>query len=151
MQLDETDFRIIRLLQEDAKMPLEKISEILKIPKSTIAYRIKKLEYSGVIKGYYAYVDPMALNLDYVIISLIKAKYGREYHVNLGEKLSKLPGVWGVYFVLGDTDFVVLARYRNRDEFMKGFLEKVMEMPEIERSSTQVVTRIFKERPYVII
>lgn len=149
--MDEIDINILKLLQKNAKYSLEEISEELKIPKSTVAYRIKRLESLGIIKGYYAQIDPNALNLDYVVISLIKAKYGKDYHVNLGSKLAELPGVWGVYFVLGEIDFIVMARYRNREEFMRNFLEKLMNMPEIERSNTQVVVKIIKESPNMVI
>ena len=149
--MDEIDLKILALLQKNAKYSLDEISKELKIPKSTVSYRIKKLESSGVIKGYYAQIDPTALNLDYVIISLVKAKYGKDYHINLGNKLASLPGVFAVYFVLGDIDFVVLGRYRNREDFMKNFLERVMAMPEIERTSTQVVVKILKEAPNQVI
>ncbi|MEJ2777204.1 Lrp/AsnC family transcriptional regulator, partial [Sulfolobaceae archaeon RB850M] len=138
MQLDEIDLKILRIIQNNSKYPLEKIAEEVKIPKSTVAYRIKKLEKIGVIKGYFTYIDPSSLNIDYLVITMVRAKYGKDYHESLGMKLSQLPGVWGVYFVLGDIDFIVLARYKNREDFMKNYLEKLINMPEIERTSTHV-------------
>ncbi|WP_338598732.1 Lrp/AsnC family transcriptional regulator [Sulfolobus tengchongensis] len=149
--IDNVDLRILKLLQKNAKYSLNDMAKELKIPKSTLAYRIKRLENLGIIKGYYTQIDPTALNLDYVVISLIKAKYGKDYHIRLGSKLGELPGVWGVYFVLGEIDFIVMARYKNREEFMENFLEKLMSMPEIERSSTQVVVKIIKESPNLVI
>jgi Lrp/AsnC family leucine-responsive transcriptional regulator len=151
MELDNIDLKILKIIQEDAKFPLEKMTDILKIPKSTIAYRVKKMEKSGIIRGYHASIDPSSINLDYVIISLIKTKYGKDYHNILGKKLSELKGVWGVYFVLGDNDFIAMARYKNREDFMKNYLERLMDMPEIERTNTQVVAKIIKETPYMVI
>ncbi|AAY81429.1 ArsR family transcriptional regulator [Sulfolobus acidocaldarius] len=151
MELDEIDIKILKILQENAKQSLEDMSEMLKLPKSTIAYRIKRLESQGIIKGYYAHIDPYALDQDYIVITFVRAKYGKDYHLNLGSKLAEIPGVWGVYFVLGDTDFVVMARYKNREEFMKNFLEKLMSMPEIERTSTQIVVKTIKEAPNIVI
>lgn len=151
MELDDVDLKILKIIQNDAKYPLEKIAEEVKVPKSTVAYRIKKMEKMGVIKGYFTYVDPASLNLDYLVITLVRARYGKDYHDSLGKKLSQLPGVWGVYFVLGDMDFVVLARFKNREDFMKNFLEKLINMPEIERTSTHVVAKVYRETPYVTI
>ncbi|MFP3202972.1 MAG: Lrp/AsnC family transcriptional regulator [Sulfolobus sp.] len=151
MQLDEIDLKILRIIQNNSKYPLEKIAEEVKIPKSTVAYRIKKLEKIGVIKGYFTYIDPSSLNIDYLVITMVRAKYGKDYHESLGMKLSQLPGVWGVYFVLGDIDFIVLARYKNREDFMKNYLEKLINMPEIERTSTHVVAKVFKETPYILL
>lgn len=151
MELDDTDLKILKMIQGDAKFPLEKMADILRIPKSTIAYRIKKMEKSGIIRGYFTSIDPSSIKLDYVIISLVKAKYGKDYHDILGKKLSELPGVWGVYFVLGDNDFIVMGRYKTREDFMKNYLERLMDMPEIERTNTQVVAKTIKETPYVVI
>ncbi|QIW23834.1 Lrp/AsnC family transcriptional regulator [Sulfolobus sp. S-194] len=149
--MDEIDLRILKILQKDAKCSLEDLSTELKIPKSTVAYRIKKLESLNIIRGYYAQIDPTALDLDYIVISSVRVKYGKDYHTELGSKIASIPGVWGVYFVLGDTDFIVIARYRNREEFMKNYLERLTSMPEVERSSTQVVVKIIKESPNMVI
>ncbi|WP_286188764.1 Lrp/AsnC family transcriptional regulator [Sulfolobus sp. S-194] len=77
------------------------------------------MEKDGVIKGYYAYINPASLNLDYMVITSVKAKYGKNYHVELGNKLAQILGVWGVYFVLGGYDFIVMSRYKTREEFME--------------------------------
>nr|2PMH_A Chain A, 150aa long hypothetical transcriptional regulator [Sulfurisphaera tokodaii str. 7]2YX7_A Chain A, 150aa long hypothetical transcriptional regulator [Sulfurisphaera tokodaii] len=149
--MDEIDLRILKILQYNAKYSLDEIAREIRIPKSTLSYRIKKLEKDGVIKGYYAYINPASLNLDYIVITSVKAKYGKNYHVELGNKLAQIPGVWGVYFVLGDNDFIVMARYKTREEFMEKFLERVMSIPEVERASTQVVVKIIKESPNIVI
>jgi len=141
----------LKILQYNAKYSLDEIAREIRIPKSTLSYRIKKLEKDGVIKGYYAYINPASLNLDYIVITSVKAKYGKNYHVELGNKLAQIPGVWGVYFVLGDNDFIVMARYKTREEFMEKFLERVMSIPEVERTSTQVVVKIIKESPNIVI
>nr|2EFO_A Chain A, 150aa long hypothetical transcriptional regulator [Sulfurisphaera tokodaii str. 7]2EFP_A Chain A, 150aa long hypothetical transcriptional regulator [Sulfurisphaera tokodaii] len=149
--MDEIDLRILKILQYNAKYSLDEIAREIRIPKSTLSYRIKKLEKDGVIKGYYAYINPASLNLDYIVITSVKAKYGKNAHVELGNKLAQIPGVWGVYFVLGDNDFIVMARYKTREEFMEKFLERVMSIPEVERTSTQVVVKIIKESPNIVI
>jgi|GEM_PF-5651056 DNA-binding Lrp family transcriptional regulator len=37
MELDEVDLKILKIIQNDAKYPLEKIAEEVKVPKSTVA------------------------------------------------------------------------------------------------------------------
>jgi len=82
----------------------------------------------------------------YIAITLVRAKYGPGYHEKVGDKISKLPGVWAVYFVFGETDFVVLSRTDSREEFMRT-LEQIMSMEEIERTSTMIVAKVIKEDP----
>ncbi len=142
--LDEIDAGILRILQEDCRTPLDQIADRLRVPKSTIHYRIKRLESEGIIEGYYARVNHAKLGRDYVTATFIRAKYGPGYHEKAGQKLSKISGVWGVYFILGENDFILMSRSNNREDYLQK-LEKIMNMPEIERTSTQVIAKVIKE------
>lgn len=118
------------------------------VPKSTLHYRIKRLEKEGVIGGYYAKVDPLKLGYDYVAVVLVKARYGPNYHEKLGKKIAKISGVWGVYYVLGEYDFIVLIRAKDREDYMNK-LELMSSMPDIERTNTQVAAKVLVEDPRV--
>lgn len=146
IRLDDIDIKILKVLQEDCRVTLDQMSKMLNVPKSTLHYRIKRLEKVGVIEGYYAKLNPAKLGKEYIAVTLVRAKYGPGYHKKVGERLSKLPGVWGVYFVLGETDFVVLTRANSRKDFMKT-LEQMINSKEIERTSTMAVVEIIKEDP----
>lgn len=95
--LDALDLGILEILQKDCRTPLEEIAQKLKGTKSTIHYRIKKLEAEGVIEGCYAKVDPAKLGKDFMTITLIRAKYGPSFHTKVGNMLTQTPGVIGVY------------------------------------------------------
>jgi len=146
--LDEIDIGILEILQKDCRTPLEQIANKLGIPKSTVHYRIKRLETEEIIEGYYAKIDATKLGKDYITISFIRAKYGPSYHEKVGKMVAQIPGVWAVYFTFGETDFIVLTRSDNREDFMEK-LEKIISMQQIERTSTQVVARVIKEDPRV--
>jgi len=147
-ELDELDIQILKILQEDCRMTLDKISSKLRVPRSTIHYRIRRLERLGIIEGYYAKLNPEKLGKEYITITLVRAKYGPGYHEKVGEELAKLPGVWGVYFVLGDNDFVVLTRTNSRQDFLK-VLGAMTNIEGVERTSTMAVVKIVKEDPRV--
>lgn len=146
--LDEIDKRILEILQKDCRTPLKQIANKLGVPKSTVHYRIKRLEAEEIIEGYYAKVDAAKLGKDFVTITFVRTKYGPSYHKKVGELLAQIPGVWAIYFVFGETDFVVLAKSDNSKDFMEK-LEKVMNMQQIERSNTQVVAKVIKEDPTI--
>jgi DNA-binding Lrp family transcriptional regulator len=148
MVLDKTDRQLLRIVQEDSRVPLQKIARRLGIPKSTVHYRIGRLEREGIIEGYYAKLNASSLGYDYLAVVLVRAKYGPRYHKKVGLQLSKLPGVSAVYYVLGDYDFIVLIRAINRDDYMRK-LERLSNMKDIERTSTQVVGKVVKEDPTI--
>jgi len=146
--LDKVDKVLLRILQRDSRIPLQKVAKMLGIPKSTVHYRIGRLERDNIIEGYYARLNAARLGYDYLALVLVKAKYGPQYHKKVGKKLSKIPGVWAVYYVLGDYDFAVLIRATDRDDYMQK-LERLSDMSDIERTNTQIVGRVIKEDPRI--
>ena len=145
-RLNKLDIQILRLLQKNSRQPLEKMSQELCVPKSTIYYRIGKLEQDGVIEGYYSKINPSKLGLDFTAIILIRAKLGPQFHKKLGKVLAQIPGVSTVFFLFGEIDFFVIVRARNRaDFFLK--IEKLYNIPEIERANSVIVAKIIKDDP----
>lgn len=147
-RLDDLDLAILKILQEDCRKNIGEISEILRIPKSTVHYRINRLEKLGFIEGCYAKVNPEKLGRSLVAITLVRAKYRPGYHEKVGDKIKDLPGVWAVYFVFGETDFVVLLRVGDVGGLMK-VIEQMMNMEEIERTSTMIVAKVIREDPKI--
>ena len=88
-------------------------------------------------------IDPERIGQDLHIIIKIRAKYGKRYKQNVGEKLAKIPGVWAVFFVFGDEDFIVHARGRNRSDLVR-MVESFTDMEEIERTSSVIVGEVIK-------
>ena len=143
---DEIDLKILRMLQLDARITREQIAEKLKMSKSAVQYRIKKLESAGIIEGYYAKISPSKMGKDYQAITMVRAKFAPAYHEKLGRQLASLPGVWAVYFTFGDNDFVMLTRGVAREDLLNS-VEKMTKLEGIERTSTQIVVKTIKEDP----
>ena len=142
--LDETDSIILNILQKNCRISNNDIAKKVGLPKSTVQYRIKRLEKDGIIEGYRAHVNSEKIGKDYITITFVQAKYGKENYEKVGKVLAKIPGVFVVYFILGKHDFVVLCNSNNRDDFMKK-LDILYNMPEVERSNTTVVMKTIKE------
>lgn len=52
MQIDETDRRLISLLQENARLPVATLARRMKLARTTVQARLERLEKSEVIQGY---------------------------------------------------------------------------------------------------
>jgi Lrp/AsnC family leucine-responsive transcriptional regulator len=133
--IDEVDRKILKLLSSDGSISFQEIATRLSISKSTVHNRVKALQESGVIKGIHAILDPEKLGNTITAISLIRGKYGPKYSENIGKAIAQIKGVWAVYFVMGDVDFIVLIRCRTREE-LAGIIEKMTRTEGVERSST---------------
>ena len=95
-----------------------------------------------------ARIDPIKVGKDILAVSLINGKYGSDVSKKLGDKLAKIPGVWAVYYLLGNIDFAVLLRASTREE-LKNIIDGIMKIDEVEKSNTYLVLERIKEDPRV--
>lgn len=75
-KLDKTDKIILNILQENAKTPQKEIADKVYLSTPTVSARIEKMEKEGIIMGYYAQVNPVALG--YHIKALINLEVSPE-------------------------------------------------------------------------
>ena len=112
--LDEIDKKIIKVLQDDARTSLRKISELVKVSLGTVSNRVKKMEKNGVIKGYSVILDPDQIGWELNVVIGLRIQKGRL--IEIQEKIAKDSRVHGVYDVTGDFDSMVIARAKNRKD-----------------------------------
>ena len=65
IDIDDTDKEILKILCEDARIPIVKIAERLGMSAKVVAYKIKKLEKSKIIEGYRPLIDHNRLGYTY--------------------------------------------------------------------------------------
>lgn len=142
--LDETDRRILSVLQRDARTSMRKISEEVGVSLGTVSNRVRKLEGTGVIRGYAVLLDPEKIGWDLNVVIGLRIQKGRL--IEIQEKIAKDPRVYGVYDVTGDFDSMVVARARDRSD-LDDLSKNVMSVDGVERSVTHLVLNTVKESP----
>ena len=142
--LDETDRRILSVLQRDARTSMRKISEEVGVSLGTVSNRVHKLEEAGVIQGYTVLLDPEKIGWDLNVVIGLRIQKGRL--IEIQEKIAKDPRVYGVYDVTGDFDSMVVARARDRSD-LDELIKNVMSVDGVERSVTRLVLNTVKESP----
>ena len=143
-KLDEIDIKILNALQDNSEISFESLGKGLGVSKSTIHYRVMNLKEKGIIKKFTAIVDPEKVGMGILAVSLIRAHYNPGYVEYIGDKLKNIQGVWGVYFLIGEHDFVVLIRAKDKEDLNR-IVETFISMKEIERSNTHVIIKKIKE------
>lgn len=144
--LDELDVAILRELQKECRITLEDVASKVGAPASTVHYRLKRLEKAKILEGYYAKVNPEKLDMEYITVIHLRVDLAPGSYDTIGGELAKIPGVWAVYLILGDFDFLVMTRSKDRDAFMS-ILDRVLRVKGIRQSSTSVVGKLIKEDP----
>ena len=140
--IDETDRKIIRVLQKDGRASLRKISEEVGVALGTVSNRVNRMESSGIITGYSVRLDPERVGWSLNVVIGLRIEKGRL--IEIQEKISRDYRVCGVYDVTGDYDSMVIARAKDREDF-DDLIKNVMSVDGIERSLTQLVLNTVKE------
>jgi len=141
MYIDKIDEKILKNLMVDARISARQLALKLGMSTVTILSRIKKLEKAKIIKGYTALIDHEKIGYDLTAIIEVVAN---KNIVDIEEKLSKIENVCGVYDITGNTDTVIIAKFKERNE-LSNFVKSLSSMANVENTITHVVLNTTKE------
>ena len=142
MNLDQTDERILKNLMVDARLSARQLGIKLGISTVTILSRIKKLEKEKIIRGYTALIDHEKLGYNLTAIIEIIAKKNKI--IDIEAELSKIENVCGVYDITGNTDTLIIAKFKSRSELSE-FVKGLSSIPNIEKTITHLVLNTAEE------
>ena len=142
--LDDTDRRIIEVLERDARTSLRGIAEEVGVSLGTVSNRVKKLEDNGVIKDYGVILDSEKVGWNLNVVIGLRIQKGRL--IEIQEKIARDNRVYGVYDVTGEFDSMVIARAVDRSD-LDDLSKNVLSMDGVVRSVTHLVLNTVKEGP----
>jgi DNA-binding Lrp family transcriptional regulator len=138
--LDRTDRAIVALMQENARRSNKELAAAVGIAASTCSERVRRLEDTGILRGYTAEVDPAALGIGMRAVLAIRLRRHNASEVDtFRDHVLSMPEVVQVLHVTGGTDFLVQVVVRNathlRDLAVSGFTS----LPEVAHIETSLV------------
>lgn len=142
MQLDGTDFKILKALTSDARLSSRQIAKQCDVSIGTALSRTKKMEDEGVIKGYTALLDQEKLGYELTVLTEITVSKGRL--LEMENEIARIPNVCCVYDLTGLPDAAIIAKFKSREELSK-FTKHLLSLPYVERTNTHVVLTTIKE------
>jgi DNA-binding Lrp family transcriptional regulator len=126
----------------DARLSARQLGMKLGISTVTILSRIKKLEQEKIIKGYTALIDHEKLG--YTLTAIIEIIAKKNKIIDIENELSKIENVCGVYDITGNTDSLIIAKFKSRGELSE-FVKGLSSIPNVENTVTHVVLNTAKE------
>lgn len=103
--LDATDRRILRLLQENARISYSELGRTVGLTPPAAAERVRRLESRGIITGYHAHLD--LAKAGYGIVAFIRLNSPVELGKQLSELVREIPEVLEFHHVTGSEGFVM--------------------------------------------
>jgi DNA-binding Lrp family transcriptional regulator len=144
--IDAFDRKILALLQADARLTNNDLSERVNLSASQCSRRRQRLEEEGLIRGYRAVLDRDRLGFPLVnIISVTLATHNRDNARRFAELLARLPEVLEAHALTGEMDYfvkVVTPDLKSLAEFVNDVL---LPHESVQHVKTSIVLQTLKE------
>ncbi len=140
--MDETDKKIIELLQQDGRMEDVEVARNIGISHDTVKRRRKKLEDAGYI-NIQANINPRRFgytNVFYLGITLVPGIDVRK----IAEKLASMKEFFFVALSLGPTHSIIAACIAREQLILNKLVEELRTWKEIEKIETNILYEVLK-------
>ncbi|MBU6466502.1 Lrp/AsnC family transcriptional regulator [Simplicispira hankyongi] len=105
IQLDNKAWLLLQALQADGRAPLKALADATGLSMPATAERLKRLQESGVIRGYQAQVEPAAVG--YGVRAIVGIHVPQPGKRALLDRLAELPEVLECHHVAGEDSYVM--------------------------------------------
>jgi Lrp/AsnC family leucine-responsive transcriptional regulator len=144
--LDETDKRILRILQEDGRRRNTDLADAIGMTPAPCLRRVKALEDSGLIRKYVALLDPPLAGQTLTVIVEVKLASQTIERIKAFEKaVLTLPNVLECYLVTGDWDYVLKIIVRDLDEFQNFLVQRLTSLREVQSLKSTIAMKCVKQ------
>ena len=162
IEMDAIDRRILTILQENGRLSNQEIAERVNLSPSPCLRRIRRLEESGVIRGYVALLDAQQLGLDllaYVNVRLEKRSVptisprGDGTPVRAGATHADLfcaavqtwPEVVACHAMTGDMDYLLRVQVQDMAHFSRFVQDRLLHHSSVIDVRSSFSLETFKE------
>ena len=144
--LDPTDWRILRLLQEDAKYTNKEIAARLGMTTTPVFERIKRLEETGAVKKYVALLNREQLGLRILAFCNVSLKeHSQPYLKQFEDEVLSLREVASCYHLAGFYDYLLKVIVKDMTEYQDFIVNKLAALDNIGKVQSSFVMTPIKE------
>ena len=140
--LDSIDQRILNVLRVDGRISMLDLAERVGLSPTPCARRVRRLEESGVIKGYGAQIDPKALGLTVSVLCQVRlAQHGTEGTRQFLTAVARHPEITECLLVAGSVDYVLRIWVRDIDALGTFIRDVLQTIPAVIETTTMVILK----------
>jgi Lrp/AsnC family leucine-responsive transcriptional regulator len=138
---DATDWRILDILQENARTSINEMAGALNLSVEETSSRVRRMEEDGVITGYRAEINPRKAGYNISAIISVSTD-GASHDQIINDALANNPEVTSCWSVTGASDFMIEAHVPSLE-----FLEELLnDLARHGRLTTSIVLPRYGQR-----
>lgn len=140
LRLDDTDRRLLRVLQADGRISNAELAERCRLSPSACSDRVRRLRDGGFITGFVAVLDPQKVGRGVLIfVEVVLDRTTPEVFDTFAEAARRAPDVLECHMVAGGFDYLIKARVRDFAEYRKFLGEVLTQIPGVRETRTYAV------------
>lgn len=142
MELDATDLRILRALQDDPEGSIEAIGRAAGLSHTPCWRRMRRMQEAGIIKGRTYVFDEKAVGLSMTVITMIKlSRHDEASLTDFEREAARLTEIVECYLVTGQYDFALTVVTRDIHSFETLLKTCLSNLPHVADMNSTVVLR----------
>ncbi len=146
-ELDAADRRILRELQQNARIPISELARRVGLSKTPVALRVRQMEEMGLITGYRAILSPIRLGLTHVVYVEARLSDTRETALKqFNAAVRAIPEVEECHMIAGGFDYLLKIRAQDMADYRRIMGEKLSTLPHLHATSSYVAMESIVEQ-----
>jgi len=141
--LDEIDMKILRMLEEDGRMPFTEIAEKLRLSESTVRKRVQALQRKGIIKKFTVKIEPSKLGIKTIAVVGVDVDPTRLLEV--AQKLCEFKEIKWVATSTGDHMIMTEIWTRDGRELTRLISEKIGVIEGVKKICPAIILEKLKD------
>lgn len=150
MVLDETDKKLINLMQKDASLTHKQLAAVLNLTVTPVYERIKKLKRNGVITGVHAKIDRFKIGTPLMALCEVSVTDHKKENLDRFEKeVLNLKEVVECYHVSGRHDYMLKIIEKSMEAYRDFLLNKLANIDGVANVNSSFVMKDLKKDNYI--
>jgi len=145
-KFDRIDRNILRILQREGRISYTELADRVGLSTTPCMERVKRLEKDGVIEGYHAHINPVALDYNMLVFVEISLSYqSPDAFERFNAAVAQLPYILECHLVSGDADYLIKARISDMSQYRELLGDILLTLPGVKNSKSYIVMEEVKE------
>ena len=146
MAIDETDRRILKVLQRQGRISNAELSEAANLSASACHRRVQRLEKEGYIRDYVALLNARKMGVPTTVFVEITLQAQADEVLDAFEKaVGRIPDVLECHLMAGSADYLLKVVAENTDDFARRHRQHLARLPGVAQMQSSFALRtVFK-------
>jgi DNA-binding Lrp family transcriptional regulator len=138
--LDDSDRRLLALIQQDATLTAQALGERLNLSSSQAARRRQRLEAQGFVRATRAVVDPQRVGLNVqAFIQVVMATHTEDNARDFAALTRRQPEIVGAWTLTGEADYMLRVYCTDLEALNRLVQHVLLPHPAVSRVQSQIV------------